>query len=137
VRAVDASLVVRFEFAEPGGTATMELMDSWSMRATRSSSRSCCTYEFTNAALQRLKRAEFSAGEAEAAVAHLAILPLRVYDGPSLDVPALRIAAALGLPAAYDAQYVALAEELEAEFWTGDRQLYDAVREAHPRVSLV
>ena len=36
---------------------------------------------------------------------------------------ALRLAAEHGLPAAYDAQYLALALTLGCDFWTDDRRL--------------
>jgi predicted nucleic acid-binding protein len=39
-------------------------------------------------------------------------------------------AARLGQGAAYDAFYLALAERLHAEFWTGDRRLYHRARQA-------
>jgi len=47
------------------------------------------------------------------------------------------LAEAHGLPATYDAHYLALAERLEAELWTADRRLYAAVQAAMPQVNLV
>lgn len=49
------------------------------------------------------------------------------YGDASLHRRALDIAGRYRLPAAHDAHYLALAERLGAEFWTADRQLYQAV----------
>ena len=43
---------------------------------------------------------------------------------------ALDWAERLGQARAYDATYLALAEELDAEFWTADRRLANAARHA-------
>jgi predicted nucleic acid-binding protein len=37
-------------------------------------------------------------------------------------------------PAAYDSHYLALAEMLGCELWTGDRRLYNAVKDELPWV---
>ena len=40
----------------------------------------------------------------------------------------------LGLPATYDAQYVVLAEEVGASFWTADKRLFNATAGGRPFV---
>ena len=64
------------------------------------------------------------AARAEAALAALSELSI-VRVSPDADslLAALRWAARLGQRAAYDAQYLALAERLGAEFYTADRRL--------------
>jgi predicted nucleic acid-binding protein len=46
----------------------------------------------------------------------------------------LLITVKLGLKAAYDAYYLALAESLKADFWTADQRLTNAVAEKLPWV---
>jgi len=48
---------------------------------------------------------------------------------PELAVAAGEWANRLGQGAAYDAFYLALAEQLGAEFWTGDKRLYNRARQ--------
>jgi predicted nucleic acid-binding protein len=47
---------------------------------------------------------------------------------------ALDLAERFSLPVAYDTHYLALAEQLGAEFWTADRKLVRAVQSALPWV---
>ena len=42
---------------------------------------------------------------------------------------AWELARYFGLPAAYDAHYLALAEMADCAFWTADKRLFDAVHE--------
>ncbi|MFN3741214.1 MAG: type II toxin-antitoxin system VapC family toxin [Anaerolineales bacterium] len=59
----------------------------------------------------------------------LALEPQRVAPTLSLHREALRWAERLGQGGAYDAQYVAVATQLNAEFWSADRRLISALRE--------
>lgn len=58
----------------------------------------------------------------------LALEIARVPPGLALHESALRWAERLGQNKAYDAHYVALAEQLEAEFWSADQHLVHAMR---------
>ncbi|MBC7227355.1 MAG: type II toxin-antitoxin system VapC family toxin [Thermoflexales bacterium] len=57
----------------------------------------------------------------------------RVSDG-ELHRRALQLARAFSLPAAYDAHYLALAEQLGADFWTADLRLARAIQDRLPWV---
>ena len=50
---------------------------------------------------------------------------------------AMAMATELRLPAAYDAQYIALTESLGCELWTADERLWNAVRTRFPFVRWV
>jgi len=47
---------------------------------------------------------------------------------------AYEIATLLELPTAYDAQYLAVAERYECEFWMADERLHNAVSSRFPSV---
>jgi predicted nucleic acid-binding protein len=49
----------------------------------------------------------------------------------------LALAAELDIASAYDAHYLALAEELDCELWTADSRLYNAVRDRFPRIRML
>ena len=63
-------------------------------------------------------------------------LPLHLHQDAGLHRRALDLAERFDLPAAYDGHYLALAERLDAEFWTADRRLAQAVQEEMPWVRL-
>lgn len=56
-----------------------------------------------------------------------------VMEGDLL-MRAYQIAGEFGMPSAYDAQYLAVAEHLNCAFWTGDRRLFNTVQ---PRLTWV
>ncbi len=63
-------------------------------------------------------------------------LPISLHGQATLHRRALRLAGSLALPAICDAHHLALAEVLDAEFWTADRRLVHAVCETLPWVHL-
>jgi len=65
------------------------------------------------------------------------VLPFHLYSDAELHGQALTMAARFNLPAAYDAHYLAVAEQVDAAFWTTDRRLANTVGDALPWVHLV
>lgn len=59
----------------------------------------------------------------------LSVEPRRINPTPEIHRSALRWVERLGQSKAYDSQYVALAENLGAEFWSADQRLVSALRE--------
>jgi len=64
-------------------------------------------------------------------------LPIIFHNGDALHLRAFHLAAQYGLPATYDAHYLALAERLGIDFWTTKVRLFEAVGERLPWVRLV
>jgi predicted nucleic acid-binding protein len=84
--------------------------------------------EVTNVLRQRLRRSpDYSLGEALAQLDRFLGFSVEIRNPSWLHRRALQIADAFGLPAAYDAHYLALADELHCPFWTADRRLALAV----------
>ena len=59
---------------------------------------------------------------------------VNLYFSPALAKRAYQIAEGQGLPTAYDAQYLAVAEHLNCEFWTADQKLVNSVSATLPWV---
>lgn len=73
----------------------------------------------------------FSSVRAQQALQDLFDLKVKLLPlTPSLCLAAFDWAARLGQAKAYDAFYLALADSLGAEFWTADRRLVNAARQA-------
>ncbi len=64
-------------------------------------------------------------------------LNITLYGDAELHRQALNLAKSLRLPASYDAHYLAPAQRLEVEFWTGDRRLVNSVQAVLPWANLV
>jgi predicted nucleic acid-binding protein len=85
-------------------------------------------YEVTNALYlyQRLER--LSEVAVRRALEATLALPIKLYGTKNLHRKAVDMAVGYGLKATYDAHYLALAEQLEADFWTSDRRLARTVQ---------
>ena len=124
---VDASLVVRL-IINPQDRVVRAQWRQWDGDKRQVVAPTLLHYEVTNVLYlyQRLERlSEVTVRKAlEAALA----LPVKLYGTKNLHRRAVDMAVGYGLKATYDAHYLALAEQLEAEFWTGDRRLARSVQ---------
>lgn len=84
-------------------------------------------YEVVNALHKGWKEGVLSEAEARHALDDALGRPIVWHDDEDLHADALRIAGELALPAAYNSQYLALAERLGVELWTADAKLVKAV----------
>lgn len=85
-------------------------------------------YEVVNA-IHRLRLARKLDDVSAPAVLRAAVaLPIQFSDDDNMHDHTLDLAYRLGLPASYDAHYLALAERLGVELWTADERLYNSVR---------
>lgn len=94
-------------------------------------------YEVVNALHQQRKAGRIGDEEARAALDDALKRPIVLHEDDNLHTRALTMAAKYGLPAAYDAHYLALAERLGVEFWTTDAKLVRAVEDRLAWVRLV
>nr|WP_290669567.1 type II toxin-antitoxin system VapC family toxin [Ardenticatena sp.] len=86
-------------------------------------------YEVTSV-LHRYRLRGWPPAEIDQALTHILAIPDEVVpaDRP-LALSAYEWALRLEQGAAYDAFYISLAERLDAEFWTGDKRLFNRARE--------
>jgi predicted nucleic acid-binding protein len=133
---VDASLVVRL-VANPSDMAVQQLWEQWDVEKRQVAAPTLVFYEVSNA-LYRYQTHELMSGSAVRLALKAALaLPVRLFGEPELHGLALDLAERFSLPAAYDAHYLALAEWLGGEFWTGDLRLVRAVQKDLPWVRAV
>jgi predicted nucleic acid-binding protein len=85
-------------------------------------------FEITNILRQRQRAAAFvSLDRVLFLLEAFMMLPVEIRNPPGLHRRALMLADAFGLPAAYDAHYLALAEQFDCTLWTDDRRLLRAL----------
>ena len=133
---VDAGILVRLLTAQDDGTIR-GLWGRWREEGRSLIAPRLLRYEVTNA-LHRLRRANMLSDElTQEALRSVLDLPVAIADDPDLHPHALGLAGRFGLPAAYDAHYLALSEREGADFWTTDRRLTNSVRRTLTWVHLV
>ena len=135
---VDASLVVRL-LLDPQDEAVTSLWRSWFERGqgVQLVAPALITYEVTTALYQQQRQQRVSADGVESLLVAMIALPIRTVTDTEINVAAYRLATRFGLPATYDAHYLATAEKFDAEFWTADRKLATAVQNELPWVKMI
>ncbi len=83
--------------------------------------------EVTNAVRQRMRRSGLSLPDAQALLRQFLTLDIALIADLSVFAAALELAEQLGLPSAYDAQYVALAKLRSGTLWTADQRLINTL----------
>jgi len=134
---VDANLVVRMLERNAEGQRILAIWRQWDAEGRTLVAPALIYFEITNALYRYVRKGQMTATEVTEALDVALNLHIDVHRGDDLHYHAMRIAGALGLPACYDAHYLALAERLGAELWTADQRLYNSVRRSLPWVHAV
>jgi predicted nucleic acid-binding protein len=124
---VDASLVVRL-LVDSNGKDIQTLWQEWETAARQIVAPTLLYYEVANALYQYQKHGYLQAETVFQAMEVALQLPIRLQEGEHHHLRALRISQQFELPATYDAHYLAVAENLNATFWTADRRLVTTIQ---------
>ena len=125
---VDASVVLRLVTA-PDDARTGSLWEDWEREGPRLLAPLLLRYECASVLYRYGRQGHLSAEARDAAMDAVLALPVVVVADPGLHGLALAAAARYGLPAAYDAHYVALAERESAPLCTADVRLAQQLRD--------
>lgn len=129
---IDAGVVLKGFFPDEEGQAEAQaLIRAYAQQLVELLAPSLLPYEVTNAVLQALRRDRIDLGRGREI--------LTAFQGlgiPTAEVPWQRVLelARTCERSAYDGAYLALAEETGTELVTGDRRLYNAVKDRLPWV---
>jgi predicted nucleic acid-binding protein len=133
---VDAGLILKWVSREPFSREAKELLRDWKERDVRTIAPGLLPYEVAEVMHRRVVRGELSSKKAQDRLSAVIEAGPVFLDLKALHAEALELAQALGR-SSYESHYLALAEREDCEFWTGDRQFWEATREAFPRVRWV
>lgn len=134
---VDASIVVKLLIDEPNTQQAEDLAQSWRLNGVPVAAPYFMPVEVTNAIYRKARLQLISMEEATRLAANLWDLGVQLRQPRELHLRAMVLAAELQQSAAYDAHYLALAQALDCDYWTADRQFYQSARNAYPRVHCI
>jgi predicted nucleic acid-binding protein len=125
---VDASVVLKWQFDDEGCVSqALALRSDFYLRgAIRVIAPQLLTYELANGIAVAARKKRISPDKAAEAMSNLLGLGVELKEVEPLSY--LELALRYNL-SAYDAAYVALARSEKCELWTGDRALYQAIKD--------
>jgi predicted nucleic acid-binding protein len=134
---VDANLIFAIIFDEPRKAIVQRRMLDWESNGVQLIAPTLFAYEVTSVIRNRVHR-----GLATPAVGLLWLnevfsLKVQLHYDLELHMRAWQLAEQLGLPAAYDAHYLALAQMRGCDLWTADQRLYNSAKSQFPAIHFV
>ena len=123
---VDANLLVTMISGDARGARVFEQIFTWIYEGVELDAPNLAPYEVINALTRLVVSGSLQAESAQKAWNHQSILPIRYH---SIHDRVIEIAVRLPRQTAYDAVYLALAEELRTDLCTLDGPLYRNARQ--------
>jgi predicted nucleic acid-binding protein len=128
---IDANLVVALAIPLPYSEAARNKLVSWKAADEQIFTPMLCEYEVTSALRKAVNVGLLDSEQGMLALRNIHTLNVHsIAPNIELHQQALRWAERLKQSKAYDAQYLALAEELRSVLWTGDLRLVNGARQA-------
>ena len=134
---VDSSLVLKLAVPEEDSERAQEQWEQWAQQGTEVVAPPLLWYEVTSVLRNRAHRGRLTLDESSEALEALLSLNISIVSPTDLHRRAWELATRLDQPTAYDAHYLALAQELDCPFWTADHRLYQATRDTLPGVNVL
>lgn len=125
---VDASFALKLVLPEADSDLAQSEWQNWLHSGVELTAPDLFTYETTSVLRNRVFRKEITQSEADEALEILGGLEITYHQPAAIRQLAWDLARGVNRPTAYDAFYLALAQQEGCPFWTGDRRLYNAVK---------
>ena len=119
---------------EPLSRQADALLQSWSETEVMPAAPVLLHYEIAAVIRKYVHRGVLTADEGRQACDLLLAYPVRLLVSEALVRRGYELASHFGLSAAYDAQYLAVADHLQCDLWTADRRLFSVIQHELPRV---
>jgi predicted nucleic acid-binding protein len=131
---IDASVVAKLLFREDDSAKAFDLVEACSQANQPIVAPNLLPFEITNAVRQRMRREGLVLDQARRLLAQFHAVAISFEVTTSIHDLALQFAERLGLAAAYDAHYLAVAQQNSCNLWTADDKLLRSLRGRLPFV---
>lgn len=126
---VDASLALKWVLSEPDSSTGITLLKEWNTQKVEVIAPALFAYEATNILYRQVVTGKLTYDETKKLLARLFAIGVELdfshYNNAS--TRAMEFSHRFGLPATYDAHYLALAEREGCDYWTADMRLWNAI----------
>lgn len=126
---VDSSLALKLVLVEEDSPKVQRLWDTWVDADVKIVAPFLLAFEGTSVIRNKMYRGLVPPEEGELMFKAFHLLGVRLLHPDGLHQRAWELAKQFNRPQAYDSHYLALAEILDLELWTGDERLYNAVQD--------
>jgi predicted nucleic acid-binding protein len=127
---VDASLALKLVLPEPDSDPAAVEWHNWTKSGVEVAAPYLFIYETSSVLRNRVYRKELTHKEADDALGILVGLGITYLHPPAILQSAWEFARRFNRPTAYDCFYLALAHQQGCPLWTGDKRLYNAVKDS-------
>ncbi|OCQ98233.1 twitching motility protein PilT [Nostoc sp. MBR 210] len=134
---VDANFVVKLISNASETSPYLTLWDKWEQNQTQIIAPTLLCYEVTNVFHRMQLAKQLLSTEAQESLNNALNLSIQFYSDQQLHQQAWEIAQNFNLSATYDAHYLALAQRFQANFYTGDKRLFNTVNSVFNWIHLV
>ncbi|MBP0030420.1 type II toxin-antitoxin system VapC family toxin [Roseofilum sp. Guam] len=124
---MDANFAVRLVNSKSDNDPWIVLWEEWQAADKQIIAPTLFYYEITNAMYRMGRAGQLQEDEVQTALEDVFNLRISIKSDLQLHFQAVALAKQFDLPAAYDAHYLALAQDYEARFYTGDKRLFNQV----------
>jgi predicted nucleic acid-binding protein len=133
---VDTNVAVKWVLKEPDSGIAQALLAEWIDKEITLLAPGLFAYEMANILYKNVRKGEISLERAKYALSKVLLseLELDFSQDPYLSTRAIELANKYGLPATYDAHFLALAEREGCELWTADSRMWRTVQGKIPWV---
>ena len=126
---VDSGIVLKLVLNEPDSHQAEALWTTWLESDRRPAAPPLFPIELTAVLRKQVYRGALTEHQGRQALDQALAFDVALLSYADLHVRAWELATKLNRPTAYDAHYLALAEELGCEFWTAATRLHNAVKD--------
>jgi len=124
---IDASFILKLVLPEDFSDSVHRIWTGWVEKGKRIYAPYLLIYETHSVIRNKVYRKELTSSEGKAASEAMRDQEIIFYHSPTIPKVAWDFAKKYNRPVLYDTFYLAVAKEIESEFWTADKKLINSL----------